>query len=62
MKADKDKTARLLKGARAAGLTIRGIELDPTGTLRVLVNTSPAPGKGGDADKSDDQNEWDAVR
>jgi len=33
----KPSAARLLKGAIAAGLTVRGVELDPTGTLRVLV-------------------------
>jgi hypothetical protein len=42
----KPLAARLLKGAMAAGLTVRGVELDPTGTLRVLVGE---PGK----DKSD---------
>ena len=42
----KPSAGRLLKGAIAAGLTVRGIELDPTGTLRVLVE----PGK----DESDD--------
>ena len=33
----KPSAARLLKGAISAGLTVRGVELDPTGTLRVLV-------------------------
>ena len=35
----KPSAARLLKGAIAAGLTVRGVELDPTGTLRVLVKS-----------------------
>ena len=38
----KPSTARLLKGAIDAGLTVRGIELDATGTLRVLVGNSEA--------------------
>lgn len=50
----KPSTTRLLKGALAAGLTVRGIELDATGTLRVLVSgkdgqieatTTPVPAK-----------------
>jgi hypothetical protein len=52
----KPSAARLLKGAMAAGLTVRGIELDPSGTLRVLVGKSgkdksdvPAP-RGGPQD------------
>ena len=40
----KPSAARLLKGAIDAGLTVRGIELDATGTLRVLVGNSEAPG------------------
>jgi len=42
----KPSAARLLKGAMAAGLTVRGVELDPTGTLRVLVG-EPSPVKAG---------------
>jgi hypothetical protein len=34
----RSETARLLKGALDAGLTVRGFEVDPaTGVLRVLV-------------------------
>jgi hypothetical protein len=33
----KPSATRLLKGAQAAGLQVRGIELDSTGTMRVLV-------------------------
>jgi hypothetical protein len=44
----------LLKGAIDAGLTVRGIELDATGTLRVLVEKANRP--------DDDRNEWDDVR
>jgi hypothetical protein len=39
----KPSAARLLKGAIAAGLTVRGVELDPTGTLRVLVGEPDEP-------------------
>ena len=39
----KPSAARLLKGAVAAGLTVRGVELDPTGTLRVLVGEPDEP-------------------
>ena len=35
------ETARLLKGALDAGLSVRGIEIDPgTGALRVLVESA----------------------
>jgi hypothetical protein len=45
----------LLKGAIDAGLTVRGIEVDPaTGALRVLVGKPDEP--------DDDRNEWDAVQ
>ena len=33
----KPSATRLLKGAIDAGLTVRGIELDSAGTMRVLV-------------------------
>ena len=34
----RSETSRLLKGAMDAGLTVRGLEVDPvTGALRVLV-------------------------
>jgi hypothetical protein len=34
----RSETSRLLKGAMDAGLTVRGVEIDPvTGVLRVLV-------------------------
>ncbi len=46
----RSETARLLKGAIDAGLTVRGIEVDPvTGALRVLVG-EPGKGKPDDAD------------
>ena len=39
------ETKRLLKGALDAGLTVRGLEVDPvTGALRVLVGNPGAPG------------------
>ena len=37
------ETARLLRSALDAGLTVRGVELDPTGTLRVLVGEQGKP-------------------
>ena len=38
------ETTRLLQGARDAGFTVRGIEVDPvTGKLTVLVGNSDAP-------------------
>jgi hypothetical protein len=46
----KPSATRLLKGAIAAGLTVRGVELDSTGTLRVLVGD---PGK-----PSNDLDNW----
>jgi hypothetical protein len=33
----KPSATRLMKGAMAAGLTVRGVELDPTGKITVLV-------------------------
>ena len=36
----RSETARLLKGALDAGLTVRGLEVDPvSGALRVLVES-----------------------
>jgi hypothetical protein len=50
----KPSATRLLKGVLEAGLPVRGIELDPAGTLRVLFEK---------ADASDDErNEWDNVK
>jgi len=50
----RSETARLVKGALDAGLTVRGLEADPeTGVLRVLVDSSDAPGNSG--------NSWDEV-
>ena len=44
----RSETARLLKGAADAGLTVRSFEVDPiTGALRVFV------GKGGDPGDAD---------
>lgn len=46
----RSETSRLVKGAMDAGLTVRGLEVDPvSGALRVLVGD---PGKG----KPDDAN------
>jgi hypothetical protein len=39
----KPSATRLLKGALAAGLQVRGIELDSTGTMRVLVGKPDEP-------------------
>jgi hypothetical protein len=45
----RSETSRLLKGAIDAGLTVRGLEVDPvTGALRVLVE--PGKNKPDDAD------------
>ena len=42
----RSETARLVKGAMDAGLTVRGLEADPvTGTVRVLVVEQVAPTK-----------------
>jgi hypothetical protein len=50
----RSETSRLLRGAIDAGLTVRGLEVDPvTGALRVLV------GKGDEPD--DSGNPWDEV-
>ena len=50
----RSETTRLVKSAKDAGLTVRGIEVDPaTGVLRVLVDSSDAPGNSG--------NSWDEV-
>jgi hypothetical protein len=44
----RSETTRLLKGAMDAGLTVRGLEVDPvTGALRVLVG---APGADAESD------------
>jgi hypothetical protein len=50
----RSETARLLKAATDAGLTVRGIEADPvTGALRILV------GKGGEGEPGDtDVEQW----
>ena len=48
------ETARLLRSTIDAGLTVRGIEVDPvTGALRVLVAKPGEP--------SDNSNSWDEV-
>ena len=40
----RSETSRLLKGAIDAGLTVRGLEVDPvTGALRVLVGKPDEP-------------------
>jgi hypothetical protein len=55
---------RLLKSAVAAGLSIRGIELDPiTGKYTVLVG-EPAPAKTGaeDADLDHELKDWEERR
>jgi hypothetical protein len=50
----RSETSRLLQGAKDAGLTVRGIEVDPaTGVLRVLVGKPDAP--------DDSGNSWDEV-
>ena len=50
----RSETARLLRGAADAGLTVRSFEIDPvTGALRVFV------GKSGES--SDNSNSWDEV-
>jgi hypothetical protein len=47
----RSETARLLRGAMDAGLTVRGFEVDPiTGRLRVLV---------GESDDAQQVNPWD---
>ena len=56
-------STRLLKSAVAAGLSIRGTEVDPiTGKYTVLVS-EPNPAKAGAADDTVvDPNEWDDVQ
>jgi hypothetical protein len=45
----RSETSRLLRGAIDAGLTVRGLEVDPaTGTLRLLFDS--AKGKSDDAE------------
>ena len=42
----KPSATRLMRGAMAAGLTVHGVELDPTGKITVLVgepNEAPNP-------------------
>ena len=54
----------MMRSAIAAGLTVRGIKVDPvTGEYTVLIG-KPDPARGEpDTTKPDDaHNEWDAVR
>ena len=49
----KPSATRLLKGAIDAGLMVRGIELDSTGTLRVLVERPDVSGSSPSQDAGD---------
>jgi hypothetical protein len=50
----RSETSRLIKGAIDAGLTVTGLEVDPTtGAFRVLVGNPSEP--------SDNANSWDEV-
>lgn len=52
----RSETARLVKGAMDAGLTVRGLEVDPvTGALRVLT------GSGEDKPDEPSSGSWDEV-
>ena len=51
----------MMRSAIAAGLSVRGIKVDPvTGEYTVLVG-EPTPAKAG-GEGVDDPNEWDTVR
>ena len=53
----RSETTRLLKSAQDAGLTVRGLEVDPaTGALRVLV------GSGNEAKETSPLEQWKAGR
>ena len=44
------ETARLLRSALDAGLTVRGLEVDPvSGALRVLISKPGSPGDSGNS-------------
>ena len=60
----RSSSTRLLRSAAAAGLTVRGIEVDPlTGKYTVLVG-EPAPAKAGaeDADLDRELEDWKTHR
>ncbi len=50
---------RACKGALAAGLPLRGIEISPDGVIRVLIG-EPDPAQHG-APTQAESNEWDEV-